>query len=108
MMTCAGLVMSFGYHTQPPTYYSSSGSTGTGGRYSGGQPQTRDYTSNHMASYTGGLTEEEQLEAAIRNSMNDRVRTNERGAPPPYGFHVSEEPMTADELRRRRLTRFDR
>uniref|UniRef100_A0A8C6TGX1 Rhomboid domain containing 1 n=1 Tax=Neogobius melanostomus TaxID=47308 RepID=A0A8C6TGX1_9GOBI len=44
--------------------------------------------------------EEEQLERAIRNSLNDRVR--HRAAPPPYGFQLSEE-----EMRRQRLRRFE-
>lgn len=48
------------------------GYSGTGGGHSGYHQYARDYTANPTASYTGGLTEEEQLETAIRNSLNDR------------------------------------
>ncbi|KAK7883070.1 hypothetical protein WMY93_029244 [Mugilogobius chulae] len=51
--------------------------------------------------YTGGLTEEEQLETAIRNSLNEREQA-QRPTPPPYGFPLSEE-----EMRQRRLRRFE-
>uniref|UniRef100_A0A8C7WUQ2 Uncharacterized protein n=1 Tax=Oryzias sinensis TaxID=183150 RepID=A0A8C7WUQ2_9TELE len=77
-------------------------SSGFGGGHSGNFQPPPPYT----ASYTGGLTEEEQLEAAIRNSLNDRGQNYQRGAPPPYGFNLPSEP-TADELRWRRLRRFD-
>lgn len=68
------------------------GYSGTGGGYSGYQQHPPGYTASHQyppgytanhqyppgyeanptASYTGGMTEEEQIEAAIRNSLNDR------------------------------------
>lgn len=42
----------------------------------GGYPRYQHYPENYARnpteSYTGGLTEEEQIEAAIRNSLNDR------------------------------------
>lgn len=115
----------------------------------GGYPryQQYNYARNPTESYTGGLTEEEQIEAAIRNSLNDRGKaeqgcrikirlfcfffikchfknitllskiiaedssvsvgqTNHRGGPPPYGFHFPEEAI-AEEIRQRRLRRFD-
>ncbi|XP_029922566.1 rhomboid-related protein 4 [Myripristis murdjan] len=110
MKTCAGLVTSDGYYSQPNAFYSS-GYSGFRGGHSADQRYT-DYTTNdpthNTAAYTGGLTEEEQLDAAIRNSLNDRGRSSQRGAPPPYGFHLSEDGITAEEMRRRRLTRFDR
>lgn len=109
MKKCAGFVTSDGYSSRPSAYYRSSGSTGysgTGGGYSGYQQYPPDYTANHTASYTGGLTEEEQIEAAIRNSLNDRGQSSQRGAPPPYGFHLSED-ATAEDIRLRRLRRFD-
>ncbi|XP_007502232.1 rhomboid-related protein 4 isoform X2 [Monodelphis domestica] len=52
--------------------------------------------------YTAGFTEEEQLERALRDSLQDRVGVN--NDPPPYGFNISPE----DEMRRKRLNRFDR
>ncbi|KAM3874777.1 rhomboid-related protein 4 [Diretmus argenteus] len=63
---------------------------------------------HHAADYTSGLTEEEQFDAAVRNSLNDRGRPGQREAAPPYGFHLSEEEAIAEEVRRRRLMRFDR
>ncbi|XP_072248025.1 rhomboid-related protein 4 [Leuresthes tenuis] len=105
MKKCAELVTSHGYSSQPGAYYSSSGTSGysgTGGRYSQHAPGN---TTGHSAAFTGGLTEEEQLDAAIRNSLNDRGQTRQRGGPPPYGFNLSE--PTAEEVRWRRMRRFD-
>ncbi|KAM9853392.1 rhomboid-related protein 4 [Aulostomus maculatus] len=79
---------------------------GAGGGYSGYSQFSAD-NPDPTGSYTGGLTEEEQLEAAIRNSLNDRGQNSQGDAPPPYGFHLSEEAARAEETRRRRLRRFD-
>lgn len=106
MKKCAGFVTSNGYNSQPSTYYGSSGYSGTRGGYTGYSQYAPYSTANPTASYAGGLTEEEQIQAAIRNSLNDRGQTNQREAPPPYGFHLSEE-ATAEEIRQRRLMRFD-
>lgn len=129
MKKCAEFVTSNGYNSWPGAHYSSSGSSGysgTGGGYSGYQQHPPGYTASHQyppgytanhqyppgyeanptASYTGGMTEEEQIEAAIRNSLNDRGQSSQRGAPPPYGFRLSEE-ATAEDIRLRRLRRFD-
>lgn len=53
------------------------GYSGAGGGYSGYNRHAPGYTTNPSASYTGGLTEEEQLDAAIRNSLNDRGKAGE-------------------------------
>lgn len=84
----------------------SSGYSGTRGGYTGYSQYAPYSTANPTASHAGGLTEEEQIQATIRNSLNDRGQTNQREAPPPYGFHLSEE-ATAEEIRQRRLMRFD-
>ncbi|KAJ4935438.1 hypothetical protein JOQ06_016971 [Pogonophryne albipinna] len=105
MKKCAGFVTSSGYDSRPSAYYNSSGSTG----YRQNNPPDYtppDYTPPHTASYSSGLTEEEQLEAAIRNSVNDRGQSSQRGAPPPYGLHLSDE-ARVEEIRLRRLRRFD-
>ncbi|CAI5692773.1 unnamed protein product [Oreochromis niloticus] len=110
MKKCAGFVTSNGYNSQPGAYYRSSGPsgyTGTGRGFSGNYQYAPGYTADYTASYTGGLTEEEQLEEAIRNSLNDRGQTRQRGAPPAYGFHLSED-ARAEEIRQMRLRRFDR
>ncbi|XP_029026938.1 rhomboid-related protein 4 [Betta splendens] len=107
MNTVADCVTSNGYNARPRTYYRSSGSSGfrsSGAGYSGHHQYG---PANHTASYTGGLSEGEQLEAAIRNSLNDRGQSNQGGAPPPYGFHVPEE-ARAEDIRWHRLRRFDR
>lgn len=109
MKKCADLVAWNGHYSQPSArYYSagSSGYSGTGGGYSGYNQYAPGYATNPSASYAGGLTEEEQLDAAIRNSLNDRGQSSRRGAPPPYGFDLSEE-ARAEEIRWRRLRRFD-
>uniref|UniRef100_A0A8C6LMK9 Rhomboid domain containing 1 n=1 Tax=Nothobranchius furzeri TaxID=105023 RepID=A0A8C6LMK9_NOTFU len=57
-----------------------------------------NYRAGDAASYTGGLTEEEQLEEAIRNSLNDRSKRRE-APPPPYGFNLPQEELRARRLR---------
>uniref|UniRef100_A0A3Q3L609 Rhomboid domain containing 1 n=1 Tax=Labrus bergylta TaxID=56723 RepID=A0A3Q3L609_9LABR len=98
MKKCAALVTSNGYNSRPGVNFSSSGSSG----YSGHHQYAPNDASPPSSSYSGGMTEEEQLEAAIRNSLN------ERGAPPPppYGFHLPPE-ASAEDIRMRRLRRFD-
>lgn len=113
MKTCADFVTSNGHASQPPVFFRSSGSSGYRAPndgydgYNGNNQRAPRHTAHHTASYTGGLTEEEQLEEAIRNSLHDRGQDHQSRAPPPYGFHVSGEP-SAEELRWRRLRRFDR
>ncbi|KAM3616038.1 uncharacterized protein V6R79_011269 [Siganus canaliculatus] len=103
MKKCAGIVASNGFSSHPNTYYNSTGSSGYSGAPGGPSGYRQRAPGDPTAAYTGGLTEEEQIEAAIRNSLNDRER---RGAPPPYSFHLPAE-ATAEELRLRRLRRFD-
>ncbi|XP_072474150.1 rhomboid-related protein 4 isoform X2 [Notamacropus eugenii] len=100
MQACAG-IFSFSTHYPRQQYYFSD----TG--YSGYQEdlfnrQPYQEVPRSYDAYTAGLTEEEQLERALRNSLRDRVDFN-RG-PPPYGFSIPPE----DEMRRQRLNRFDR
>ncbi|XP_029923550.1 rhomboid-related protein 4-like isoform X2 [Myripristis murdjan] len=89
------------------------GYSGTRRRHSADQRYTTDYTTNdpthRTAAYTGGLTEEEQLDAAIRNSLNDRGCSSQRAAAPPQDFHFSEEEeeVNREEIRRRRLMKLD-
>ncbi|XP_051933511.1 rhomboid-related protein 4 isoform X2 [Hippocampus zosterae] len=98
MKMCAGL-MSFST-SAPRTYHRSSG-------YSGRHSQSNQYTADDGTStYTDGMTEEEQLAAAIRNSLRETGRHGDGAArfaaPPPYGFRLTDE-----ELRARRLMRLD-
>lgn len=96
MKKCADILSLNSADYRPRTHYNSSGYSGFGTRYSppNGTPNSYDYTD--------GLTEEEQLERAIRNSLNDRERARHRAAPPRYGFQLSEE-----EMRQQRLRRFE-
>ncbi|XP_061733610.1 rhomboid-related protein 4 isoform X2 [Nerophis ophidion] len=79
--------------------FASSGYSGTNGGYSSRSHAYSTADSSHARE----VIEEEELAAAIRNSLNDRGRRSQREAPPlVYGFRLSEE-----ELRSRRLRRFD-
>ncbi|XP_062242614.1 rhomboid-related protein 4 [Platichthys flesus] len=102
MGKCAELVSGNGLDSRSRGYYNSSGSSGRSGGSTGYRQQAPDDTSTRQGSYTGGLTEEEQLQAAIRNSLNEGGENRQRRAPPPYGFNA------AEEIRQRRLMRFDR
>ncbi len=59
----------FLYHVRVCVF---AGYSGARGEYSGYHHYASDYPTNPTATYTGGLTEEEQIQAAIRNSLNDR------------------------------------
>lgn len=108
MKTCADCVTSNGYNSHPYSRFNSAGSSGYHAPRAGDNRYAPHHASHHTASYTGGLTEEQQLEEAIRNSLNERGRSADVGEapPPPYGFHFPDDP-DVEELRRRRMRRFD-
>eukprot|EP00064_Thunnus_orientalis_P020081 superscaffoldBa00005338_g20212 len=87
-----------------------SGYSGTTGADSADPQPAEDYTtdstSDYTESYIAGLTEEEQIELAIRNSLNDRGRTRQRED--SSGFHSAEGEGSAEEVRRKRLRRFEK
>ncbi|XP_077011444.1 rhomboid-related protein 4 isoform X2 [Tamandua tetradactyla] len=88
MKTCAGYSGYQGpYPYGPPRYYEQ-------GPRSYEEPRNYDV-------YTAGLSEDEQLERALRASLQDRGHP--RSSPPPFGFRLSPE----EEMRRQRLHRFD-
>ncbi|KAM9358679.1 rhomboid-related protein 4-like [Symphorus nematophorus] len=112
MKTCAEFMSSDGNHPRPSSYYSSSGYSGT----RRGQPETPQPAEDHTTDYTSGytesdlanMTEEEQIEMAIRNSLNDTGQTRQRGpAAPRRGSHLTAEEERLEELRRRRLRRLE-
>ncbi|XP_035536462.1 rhomboid-related protein 4-like [Morone saxatilis] len=109
MKTCAEFVSSDGYNPRPSSYFSSSGYSGTRQEHRREDPQhagdrTTDYTEDDIAD----MTEEEQIEMAIRNSLNEKGRTRQREtAHPRYGFQPTEEEARLEEIRRRRLNRFE-
>ncbi|KAM8769402.1 uncharacterized protein AB9X84_001497 isoform 1-T1 [Acanthopagrus schlegelii] len=72
------------------------------------QYEQTNVTSDYRESDIAGLTEEEQIELAIRNSLNIRgTPRREEAARRPSGFQPTEEELRLEELRRSRLRRFD-
>lgn len=100
MRACAAGVTFFTEPDRPRDYYS---------EYYGYYPDYQYRAPRSYFDYTGGLTEEEQLERAVLNSLNERdfgggTHNNERR---PYGFWLPPE-HSEEEVRRQRLRRFDR
>ncbi|XP_027136053.1 rhomboid-related protein 4-like isoform X2 [Larimichthys crocea] len=114
METCAESVSSDMNDPRPSTYFNFSGYSGTRRE----RPQhaedrtaedrtAEDRTAEDQTDLDR-MTEEEQIELAIRNSLNDRGPTRRRRtAQPPSGFHPTEEEENLEELRRRRLRRLE-
>ncbi|KAM6178432.1 rhomboid-related protein 4 [Rhynchocyon petersi] len=102
MEACAAGIFSstVGYPGQQ-YYFSNSGYSGYQDYYPHGRPGYYGAAAQNYDVYTAGLSEEEQLERALRASLRDRGNTGSN--PPPYGFCFSPE----DEMRRQRLRRFD-
>ncbi|KAM9009288.1 rhomboid-related protein 4 isoform 1-T5 [Ara ararauna] len=100
MEACAGGIFSLSDPARPRDYYSDYY------RYS-----SYPYgTPRNYYDYTGGLTEEEQLERAVLNSLTERdfggaTYNNERR---PYGFWFPPNQHSEEEIRRQRLRRFER
>lgn len=122
MKTCAGIVTSNGHYGGQQTYYNSSGYSGYGRPY---PPNThygqQSFNSRHYGAsygepydtqmpsappqhpYTAGLSDEEQYEAAVRASLNERGGfTQGRSS---HGTYSHSNP-TPEEIRWRRLQRF--
>ncbi|KAI5930539.1 Rhomboid-related protein 4 [Manis javanica] len=97
---CAGIFSSNSGYPGQQYYFNSSGYSGYQNYYPYGRPGDPEEVPRNYDVYTAGLSEEEQLERAIRASLWDQA--NSRNSPPPYGFHLSPE-----EMRRQRLHRFD-
>ncbi|XP_032400807.1 rhomboid-related protein 4 [Xiphophorus hellerii] len=103
MRKCADLFIS-NEHGSHRNYYRSSGTSGYAGQSGVHYGYFHDPPGYHTASYTGGLTEEQQLEAAIRNSLHDRGRGHDRRGRP---YRDSSDDVSAEEMRWRRRRRFD-
>ncbi|XP_045928749.1 rhomboid-related protein 4-like isoform X2 [Micropterus dolomieu] len=109
MKTSAEFVSSDGNNHWPSSYFNSSGYSGTRGERSEDPQHAEDYTAgdagDNPESDIAGLTEEEQLEMAIRNSLNDGGGTRQRQtARPAYVFHPTEE-TPERRLKKERATR---
>ncbi|NXL95645.1 RHBL4 protein, partial [Alectura lathami] len=104
MKVCAGVFLSFADPDRPRDDYS-----GYSGYYR--YPDYQSRTPRSYYDYTGGLTEEEQLERAVLNSLSERdfdgatAYHHERR---PYGFWFPPEQHSEEEMRRQRLRRFRR
>nr|XP_004662928.2 rhomboid-related protein 4 [Jaculus jaculus]XP_045004060.1 rhomboid-related protein 4 [Jaculus jaculus] len=99
METCAGIFpFNIGYPGYQ-YYFNSSGPSGYQNHYPDGRAGFYEEPHRNYDVYTAGLSEEEQLERALRASLWDQGNT--RSSPPPYGFWLSPE----EEMRR--LHRFD-
>ncbi|XP_006890383.1 PREDICTED: rhomboid-related protein 4 [Elephantulus edwardii] len=101
MEACAGIFSSSAGYPGQPYYFSNAGYSGYQDHYPYDRPGYYGEAPRHYEAYTAGLSEEEQLERALRASLQDRGNT--RSHPEPYGFRLSPE----DEMRRQRLRRFD-
>ncbi|KAK2880813.1 hypothetical protein QQF64_008875 [Cirrhinus molitorella] len=120
MKTCADLVTSNGHYGGQQTYYNSSGYSGYGTPYPPNPHYgQQSFNSRHYGAtyrepygtrmpsappqhpYTGGMTEEEQYEAALRASLNDRGQTRSS-----HATYTHSNP-TPEEMRCRRLQRFN-
>ncbi|XP_043301239.1 rhomboid-related protein 4 isoform X2 [Cervus elaphus] len=101
MESCTGIFPSNIDYPGQQYYFNSSGYSGYQDYYPyGGRGAYEDVPRNYDT-YTAGLSEEEQLERALRASLLDQG--NRRSSPPAYGFRLSPE----EEMRRQRLHRFD-
>lgn len=103
IMEAVGAILLYDGSSARRTFYSSHGYSGHGshGTQHHWQNPPRDYSAN-----TGGLSEEEQVQRALRNSLSERVGPrNER---PPSEFYQPLDPLSPEETRRRRLQRFER
>ncbi|XP_054977704.1 rhomboid-related protein 4 [Sorex araneus] len=102
MEACAGIFSSnIGYPRQQYHHFSSAGYSGYQDAYHNGRPGYREDAPRNYDAYTAGLSEEEQLEQALRASLWDQGSAR---SPPPYGFRNL---AGHEELRRQRLHRFD-
>ncbi|XP_072111189.1 rhomboid-related protein 4 [Mobula birostris] len=96
MQACADIVSSSNYPRQQ-TRFSNRGNSG----YS----SSRNDASYDTTGFTGGMTEEEQLDAAIWASLNNHGAYGDGRR--PYGFRDPEQ-LNEEEIRQRRINRFAR
>ncbi|XP_043114189.1 rhomboid-related protein 4 [Puntigrus tetrazona] len=118
MKTCAGFVTSNGQYGGHRAYYNSAGYSGYGNSQYGQQRfnprhygasnrqqyDTRTPSAPPQHPYTAGLSEEEQYQAAVRASLNNRG-----GSPQARSSHnaYAHSNPTPEEIRRLRLQRFN-
>ncbi|XP_021490782.1 rhomboid-related protein 4 isoform X2 [Meriones unguiculatus] len=101
METCAGIFSSSVEYPRQQYHFNGAGPSGYQNHYGGGRAGVYGEGHRNYDVYTAGLSEEEQLERALRDSLRDQGNT--RHGPAPYGFRLTPE----EEMRRQRLHRFD-
>ncbi|XP_031224028.1 rhomboid-related protein 4 isoform X2 [Mastomys coucha] len=101
MDTCAGIFISNAEPSGQQHHFNNGVPYRYQNRYADSRPVIHDTTYRNYDIYTAGLSEEEQLEQALRASIWDQGNT--RNGPIPYGFRLPPE----EEMRRQRLHRFD-
>ncbi|KAK1336695.1 hypothetical protein QTO34_002730 [Cnephaeus nilssonii] len=73
MQTCAGIFSSNNGYPGQQYYFNNSGYSGSQDYYPYSRPGYQEDVSRNYDAYTGGLSEEEQLERALRASLWDRA-----------------------------------
>lgn len=101
MKKCADLMSSDGNFRNTSSYFSSSGYSGTR-RENPQQADDRQTFSSHGEPDISGMTEEEQIDLAIRKSLNDLRQARQRDIQ-----HLTEEQRRLEELRNNRMRRFE-
>ncbi|XP_042343102.1 rhomboid-related protein 4-like [Plectropomus leopardus] len=100
MKTCAELVSPDGNSPRPSSFFSSSGYSGTRQEHSEDPQHAEDHIAGDASAYTesyiAGLTEEEQIEMAIRKSLNDKGQSRQRQTEHPTEEEHAED-QTADD-----------
>ncbi|XP_026975560.1 rhomboid-related protein 4 isoform X1 [Sagmatias obliquidens] len=103
MEMCSGVFPSNIDYPGQQYYFNSFGYSGYQDYYPRGRPGYPEEVPRNFDAYTAGLSEEEQLERALRASLRDQDNRNRRNSPPAYRFHLTPEEV----MRRKRLHRFD-
>ncbi|XP_067221419.1 rhomboid-related protein 4 isoform X3 [Chanodichthys erythropterus] len=106
MKTCAGY-SGYGMPYTPNTHYGQQSFN----QRNYGAPYRDPYNTQMPSAppqhpYTGGLSDEEQYEAAVRASLNDRGEASRGGSTQARSSHGSYSHPTPEEIRWRRLQRF--
>ncbi|XP_038605120.1 rhomboid-related protein 4 [Tachyglossus aculeatus] len=102
---CAGVFSLNGGYSERQHYYNNAGYSGYRSFHSGRSGYQWETPRNYDA-YTGGLSEREQLDRALRASLSDRGYSSYDRQ--PYGVQHRPGWLSEEDMRRQRLNRFDR
>ncbi|XP_060221241.1 LOW QUALITY PROTEIN: rhomboid-related protein 4-like [Meriones unguiculatus] len=101
MEACAGIFFSSVVYPRQQCHFNGAGPSGYQNHSRDGRAGACGETHRSCDVYTAGLSKEEQLERALRDSLMDQK--NARHGPAPYGFRLTPE----EEMRRQSLPRSD-